>query len=267
MTHCIIEASLATSLYSYPFQRGWLDTPDWLILRDRVTPDQLEEGDACALIDAIDATRLLDSFSVITDVGLVSTHRGTINMRTVQRPDEVENAVVQLGEVSSTAEALARATIYHFYGIDVMDWNRSNQDSDVSVVEGPDALRSGGDAYMEDLVRAWFILTSLALPSHLLIAPRDLLGRDQEGVKEMVRQLRRSVEVSSERRRELRRNLSEDLEIDRELLTEFLNDQKPRLTRSARKGWLDLTNRAARAMDLPVGPDPDVVTFGLAGEE
>lgn len=267
MAHCIIEANVTTSLYSYPFQRGWLDTPDWLVLRDRVTLEQVESGDACALINAIDATRLLDSCSVITDVALVSTHHGAVNMRTTQRPDEVENAVVQLSDVSSTAEALARATIYHFYGIDVMDWNRSNQEADVRVLEGSESLRSDEDGFSEDLVRAWFILTSMAVPSHILVAPRDLLDRDQEGVREMVSLLRRSVDVSNERRRELRRNLSEDLGIDRDLLTEFLNDQKPRLTRSARKGWLDLTNRVARAMDLPVGPSPDVVTFGLASDE
>lgn len=267
MAHCIIETNLATSQYSYPFQRGWLETPEWLILRDRVTLEQIEDGDACALINAIDATRVLDSFSVVSDVALVSTHRGTVNMRTTQRPDEVENTVVQLGEVSATAEALARATIYHFYGIDVLDWNRSSQDADVSVVEGPETLRAAGDTYNEDLIRAWFILTSLSMPTHLLIAPRELLDNDMSGIKEMVSLLRHAAEVSSERRRELRRNLSADLELDRELVTEYFNDQKTRLTRSARKGWLDLTNRVARAMDLPVGPDPDVVTFNLAGED
>ncbi len=266
MINCFLEANAATSQISYPFQAGWLDTPDWLILRDRVTDEFLVDGDACALVDAIDATRLLETHSVVADLALVSTHRGPFVMRTTQRPDEVEHATVQLGDVCPAAEALARATVHHFYGIDVVDWNRSQQKSEVTILDGAAAMRPDADTYNEDLVRAWFILTSMAIPTHLFVAPTALLESDQSEIRRMVESLRQASSVSDDRRRELRRNVSGDLEIDREHLTELLNDQKTRLTKNARKGWLDLANRVARAMALPVGPNPDVVSFGLAKE-
>ncbi|MEX2425773.1 MAG: hypothetical protein WD401_03325, partial [Thermomicrobiaceae bacterium] len=138
MSYCILEASVTTSQISYPFQAGWLETPDWLILRGRVTDEFLSDGSACALVDALEATRYLDSHSVVADLALVSNHRGPIGMRTTQRPDEVEHATVQLGDVSKTAEGLARATVHHFYGIDVVDWNRSPQSAEVTIVEDAD---------------------------------------------------------------------------------------------------------------------------------
>jgi predicted solute-binding protein len=261
MTLCYLETNLTTSAISYPFQRGWIETPEWLIPRDRVTPQMLQDEPACALIDAIDALRLTQSHTVVTDIALVSTHQSAIRMHSEKRPDEVEHAVVQLGEISATAEAVARSTIHHFYGIDVVDWNRSQQSAEVEILEGHEAFRAPEQGYREDLVRAWFILTSLPLPTHVFVAPRDVTEQDPKSIEKMVDALRRAVSVSEERRREVRRNLSDDFELDRDRLTDFLNDQKHRLTKSGRKGWLDLGNRVARAMDLPSDLNPDLGTF------
>jgi hypothetical protein len=266
MTNCFLEANVATSQFTYPFQAGWIDSPEWLILRDRITAEFIDE-DSCALVDAIEATRHFDTHSVVSDVALVSTHRGPYVMHTTQRPDEVEHATVQLGESSQAAEALARATIHHFYGIDVVDWNRSPQASDVAVLDNVEALTAKGEGYAEDLVRAWFILTSMSIPTHVLLAPTRLLESNQDEIRSMVKVLRSSLAASGERRRELRRNISGDLGIDRDHLTELLNDQKTRLTKSGRKGWIDLANRVRQAMSLPASLNPDVVSFGLAKEE
>lgn len=267
MTHCFLEANVTTTQISYPFQAGWIEPPEWLILRDRVTDEFLAEENACALVDTITATRFLDSHSVVADLGLVSTHRGPYLMRTTQRPDEVEHATIQLGECSPMAEALARATIHHFYGIDVVDWNRSPQDSDVMILDHARAMQPDPDSWNEDLVRAWFILTSMSIPTHLFLAPKSVLESNQNEIQHIVEKIRAAIAVSDERRREVRRNVSGDLEIDRDHLTDLLNDQKTRLTKNGRKGWLDLANRVARAMDLPTGPNPDVVSFGLARDE
>jgi predicted solute-binding protein len=266
MISCLLEANVATSQIAAPFQHGWMQTPDWLILRDRVSDEMLSEGTDCALVDAISATRFLETHSIVADLALVSTHRGPFSMRTTQRPDEIQHATIQLGDASRTAEALARATIHHFYGIDAIDWTRSQQASDVTVVDGEAALTPVSEGYIEDLVRAWFILTSMSIPTHVFIVPKTVLERNQNEVQKVVQLLRQAITVSDDRRRELRRNVASDLGVHRELLTELLNDQKTRLTKNARKGWLDLTNRVARAMDLPTGPDPDVVSFGLAND-
>jgi hypothetical protein len=267
MTSCILEANVTTAQIAYPFQRGWIDSPDWLVLRDRVSDEFLTEGSDCALVDALTATKYLDTYSVVADIALVSNHRSAIAMQSDSRPDEIEHATVQLGDVSRTAEGLARATVHHFYGIDVVDWYRSQQDAEVRIIEDAEALQKPEDKNVEDLVRAWFILTSMAIPTHVFIAPTAALESDRSSIRHMVESLRGAIDLSEERRRELRRNLSGDLDIDRETLTELYNDQKTRLTRNARKGWIDLTNRVARALDLPTGANPDVVSFGLAHED
>ena len=266
MTNCYLEANVATSQFSYPFQSGWVDTPEWLILRDRVTDEFIDE-DSCAFVDSIEATRHFETHSVVADVALVCTHRGPFVMRTTERPDEVQHATVQLGECSQAAEALARATIHHFYGIDVVDWNRSPQSSDVSILDEAEALTSHEDGYTEDLVRAWFILTSMSVPTHVFLAPTKKLESNQSEIKSIVKLLRDSLAQATERRRELRRNISGDLGLDREHLTELLGDQKPRLTKSGRKGWIDLANRVRQSMSLPASLNPDVVSFGMAREE
>jgi predicted solute-binding protein len=267
MTSCILEANVTTAQIAYPFQREWISSPDWLVLRDRVSDEFLADGTDCALVDALTATKYLDTYSVVADVALVSNHRSAIAMQTDSRPDEIEHATVQLGNVSRTAEGLARATVHHFYGIDVVDWYRSQQDAEVRIVEDAEALQRPEAKNVEDLARAWFILTSMAIPTHVFIAPTAVLEANQPSVRKMVETLRSAIDISLERRRELRRNLSADLDIDREALTELHNDQKTRLTRNARKGWIDLTNRVSRALDLPSGANPDVVSFGLAQED
>ena len=251
MIRCLLETSITTSSISYPFARGWLDAPDWLDLQERVTADMIGEQRACALVDAIDATRLFETHAVLSDLALVSTHNGPIALHSERRPDEIENAVVQLGTVGPVAEAAARATIHHFYGIDVLDWSRAADHGDIEVVQDTEVFTEAGDIFREDLVRAWFILTSLSLPSHVFVAPLDVLQDQPELIQPIMNELRRATNVSDERRRELRRNLSDDHDLDRDRLTQFLNDQKTRLTKSGRKGWLDLANRVAKAMQLP----------------
>jgi hypothetical protein len=267
MTNCYLEANVATSQFMYPFQAGWIDTPDWLILRDRVTGEFID-GDSCALVDAIEALRHLDTHSVVSDVALVSTHRGPVTMQTRQRPDEVDHATVQLGESGQVAEALARATIHHFYGIDVVDWNRSAQKSELVIHDDVEAFSGKAeDGFTEDLVRAWFILTSMSVPTHVFLAPTARLESNQAEIRGMVKTLRDALTASADQGRELRRNISGDLGIDRDHLTELLNDQKTRLTKSGRKGWIDLANRVRQAMELPASLNPDVVSFGLARDE
>jgi hypothetical protein len=251
MNRCILESNLATTAVTYPFERGWLDRPSWLDLEQRVSAEALAGTQNCALIDAIEATKLFETHAILTDLALVSTHNGPIAMHSTERPDQIENAMVSLGSSGATAEAVARATIHHFYGIDVLDWSRGNLTGEVQVTDDESIFRVPENTYTEDLVRAWFIPTSLSLPTHLFVTPIQTLQQDPDAVRQMLNDLTRAVDVSNERRREVRRNLSDDFDIDRERLTDYLNDQKTRLTKSGRKGWLDLIQRVTRSMNLP----------------
>jgi hypothetical protein len=262
MIRCLVEANVTTSQITYPLMRGWLNPPDWMSLHDRISLEDVTSEPSCALIDAIDAAKLAETHVILTDLAAVSQHIGSIVMHTSERPDDVLHAEVQLGDVSSTAEAVARATVHHFYGIDVVDWVRTSSSTGVTVVEGADALiEPSEEVYLEDLIRAWFIMTSLALPTHLFVVPRAMIENEPDAVRKLISTLQRSVDVAEERRRELRRNLSSDYGIERDLLIDFQSDQRLRLTKSARKGWLDLTRRVAHQMGLPKDVRPEIASI------
>lgn len=257
---CLIDHSLTTAAITYPIERGWIEPPEDIELVPGLTAEMVTERGACALLGSIDAVYLADRYAVVTDVALVSHHNGPIIIWTPGRPDEIDHAVVALDDVSRTAEAVARATLTHFYGFQVTGWDRTTDERDAAVREGAAAFRPSADGHVGDLVRAWFILSGFPLPTHLLMAPRELVERDPDTVRAVVEQLQQLLSITNERRRELRRNLAEDLGLDRERLVAFQNDQTFTASKTVRKAWLDLVRRTARAMQLPAIEEPVVFT-------
>ncbi|MDI3339025.1 MAG: hypothetical protein QJR03_00690 [Sphaerobacter sp.] len=260
MIACTIEQSLTTAAVTYPIERGWVEPPEGLELVPRLTAEQVAERRACALLGSIDAAFLAADYAVVTDLALVSHHSGSIALWTATRPDEIDHTVVALDDVSRTAEAVARATIAHFYGIQVTGWDRTTGERDAAVREGVAAFQPPATGQLGDLVRAWFILSGFPLPTHLLVAPREVVAEDPDSVRRLVQQLQHLLAVSSERRREMRRNLAEDLGLDRERLVAFQNDQTFTASKTVRKAWLDLIRRTSRAMRLPAVDEPAIFT-------
>ena len=75
-------------------------------------------------------------------------------------------------DVSGTAELLARATIWPFYGIKASAWTtEADGSSAITIVDGIAALEPVEAGFTEDLVRAWFILTEQPVVTHLLAIP------------------------------------------------------------------------------------------------
>jgi predicted solute-binding protein len=258
---CLVENRIETASYSYALARAWVDVPDGFELRERVTAEDVREENGYALLGSIDAVLLADTHTVISDVGIVTLHLGATAMYSERRPDEVEQAEVALGDCSRTSEALARATVHHFFGIDVIDWARAGGRADVTIVDGAEAMRQPESGHLEDLVRAWYILTSQPFASHVFVAPNEAVTDAPDELRAVVGALRRSLEATEGRRREMRRNLVADFDLDRERLTRYVQEQRTRLTNSGRKSWLDLARRVAIAMNLP-REAPPVISLG-----
>ncbi len=95
-------------------------------------------------------------------------------MRSPVRPDEIDSASILLYDVSGTAELLARATIWPFYGIKAAAWStEANGSAAITIVDGIAALEPVEAGFSEDLVRAWFILTDQPVVTHLLAVPAN----------------------------------------------------------------------------------------------
>jgi predicted solute-binding protein len=252
-------------MLAHPVEQGWVDDPGQIELVQGLTAETVAERDCCALLGSIDAMRLVERFAVVTDIALVSWHTGAIALRTTARPDEVDNVPVALDGVSRTAEALARATINHFYGITIESWTREESEGAALLLEDAAALRTPveGQEHLGDLVRAWFILTSFPLATHVLVAPKAMIEREADAVRNLVERLEAIRTVAEDRRRELRRNLASQFELDRDRLVEFQSEQTGALSKTARKGWLDLSRRVARAMKLPSTDPLSFVTIGV----
>lgn len=264
MIRCLVEDNLTTALIAEPIRQGWLEAESGFELVPALTAETVAQADAMALLGSIDACLLADRCTIITDVGVASRHNGAVALRTAVRPDELNVVAVALNGVSRTSEAIARATIARFFGLTVNDWTRDSSSTEAIVREHIDAfIEEPEPAVVNDLVRAWFIMSGLPVATHSLVVPNALLANDPESVASVVDQLKNAASTGVERRREIRRNLHEHFPGDRDRLVAFHTEQTLSLTKTVRKGWLDLLRRVGHAMGLPA---PDALSFHTFGE-
>ena len=264
MIRCLVEDNLTTALIAEPIRQGWLDSAEGPELVPALTAEAVAQANEMALIGSVDACLLADRYTIITDIGVASRHNGAVALRTAVRPDELNEVSVALDGVSRTAEAIARATVARFFGVSVSGWSRGSSSSEALVLENNDAfIEEPEPAVVNDLVRAWFIMSGLPVATHVVVVPNELLANDPESVMSVVDQLKSAAATGVERRREIRRNLHEHFPGDRDRLVAFHTEQTLSLTKTVRKGWLDLLRRVGHAMGLPA---PDALTFHTFGE-
>jgi hypothetical protein len=260
-----VEDNLTTALIAKPIRQGWLESADGLELVPKLTAEAVAQAEAMALLGSVDACLLADRFTIITDVGVASRHNGAVALRTSVRPDELDEVSVTLDGVSRTAEAIARATVARFFGITVNGYERESLLDEAVVFENLDAfIEEPEPTVINDLVRAWFIMSGLPVATHVLVVPNAFLANDPDAVAGVVDQLKLAATTGVERRREIRRNLHEQFPGDRDRLVAFHTEQTLSLTKTVRKGWLDLLRRVGHAMALPA---PDVLTFRTLGSD
>jgi predicted solute-binding protein len=236
--------------------------------------------EALVFAPLVEYADLQADYTILPELAAGGHHGVATVLLADRRLDEVDDPIVDLAEISRTAECLARATLLKFYGITAAAWVRDGQEppqlridespvaetapgsSPESAIERPTVeIREGGEALhlldepgdrvVSDLGRAWFILTGLPPVSHLLLAPNALLAVDDTSLPELLAALPIALAVVHERRRELRRTLAERYGVSRDLLNAFYNDQFLTLTGDAQKSILALFPEGAWGMDLP----------------
>ena len=172
---------------------------------------------------------------------------------------EIDDCLVDLGDSSRTAEALARGTLRKFYGINPLTWLRDERpDGDslpvVEVREGGEALHlldEPGDRVVVDLGKAWFILTGLPPVTHLLLVPDAVLRATPDLPQTLDAALTAATATLRERQDELRQELSKRYGVSLDLLGRYYDDQLPTLTGDAQKSLRALLTAASRSMGLP----------------
>lgn len=269
---------------------GWATLPAPVRTAPGLTATAAREHPAALVLLPVAEYALVQETHVILPALAAGGRHGAATVLVADRRlDEIDAPIVDLDAISRTSECLARATLGKFYGITNPAWTREDGPRDeqqpapngaqgatgdessgtpagpadgeppaerptVEIREGGEALHlldAPGDAVVADLGRAWFILTGLPYLSHLLVAPRALLERDPDDLRELVAALPAALAVTHERRRELRRALSDRYGVSRDLLHDFYNDQFATLTGDAQKAALALFARGAYGLNLP----------------
>jgi hypothetical protein len=178
--------------------------------------DQVGAGDA-ALIPSGEYGTLAATHAIETGLAIVFEKLGPVALRTAVRPDGVEQTPIRLIDASSSAELLARATLDPFFGITPAGFFRKEvADAEVVVVEGALALTPPEAGFSENLAKAWYVLTSEAYVSHVLLSPVELAS---EARTTLLADAGRLAEAAVEHRRAVRTRIVESTGLDRDALT------------------------------------------------
>jgi predicted solute-binding protein len=238
----LIDDTFATSTYTTPITLGWVTPPDGVAieLTHGLAATQIGEADV-ALTPASVILPLHQTHQIMPSIAVIANGVGAVAMRTPVRPDEIEKTPVRLLD-SDGAELLARATLRPFYGIEPTSWLREENAPDtaraeVVIVSGAEALREPEAGYSEDLGRAWFILTSLPVVSHVLLLPQGMTTPERQFIFTF---LDGAKTEGLARRREWRTALAEREGIARNRAGAFWGAQRLKLDVSDRQALREL---------------------------
>lgn len=249
----LLDDTFATSTFTVPIVARWVTPAEGLdvSLVQGLTAAQIDRGDA-ALVPAAAIVALTQSHLVEPRIAVIAAGSGAVAMRTPVRPDEVTTTPVRLYDAHG-AELLARALLRPFYGIEPTIWIRDDDASEamqaqVVIVEGAEALREPEGGYSEDLSRAWFIWTAMAVVSHVLLIPRESAPAER---KSLIEVLSAAKQEGLARRREWRTALAEREGVARDRAGAFWAAQRLELDEESRQALRELLKRGSRQGPIP----------------
>ena len=168
-------------------------------------PDPAADDDAAVLVATGDLDVWANAHRVVPTAGVATIGRVGIAVGTPVRADMIDEPVVWLRDVSTTARLLVRATFERYYGTPVRGWTITGEGAQAVVVEGVESLRTPETGFRDDLGRAWFILNGVPAVTHLLLVPA---GADPAEVDEATRWVQETGGLDKERRRKARERLA-----------------------------------------------------------
>jgi hypothetical protein len=214
----LIDDTLATTFLTTPVRAGWVEDEP-IDVRAGLRAGDVTEDDV-ALLPVPEATLLTATHVIDRSVAIVHEGVGLLAMWTPVRPDEIDRAVVHLRSVGSAGEALTRALMTPYFGIEIEGLSRNEEppaDASVVVTEGAAALAPVEHGFREDLARSWFIMTGRPYVSHVTVVGVRALARDAD---EQLGRLRAALEIGWRRRRDVRKVIRAATGVDADALAE-----------------------------------------------
>lgn len=251
----LLDDALLAAPIRVPLVEGWIETDIPFEVRPGLRAADVGAGDV-ALIASPESTLLATTHIVASEVAVVVEGISPIVMRTAVRPDEVEETLIRLLNVSGTGEMLIRALLKPFYGITASSAQFITADDDpnaakaeVVVVEGLDALQEPESGFQSDLAQAWYILTGSYFVSHVVVVGLEAQARGQAAPALAV--LKAAAELGVERRREVRTIIAGDSDVDRDKLAEMTNSLTYTLDADDRRSLLNMIARGSWGSRYP----------------
>lgn len=218
---------------TYAFQQGWVRPPGPLRWAAAAEAEAAAgAATTMTLASPLAYARAASTHAIVADVAVASRFRGTQALVSARRPDELVAVEIDAREATPATEALTHILGAQHFGAQGWRLTRAaapgmaarllEGDAALTALAGAEATldrsarygtgeegddddaagamteSAGGPAHVEDLARAWFVLTGLPWVSHVLIAPQALAAERPGELAAVIGALRDSMRLGRE---------------------------------------------------------------------
>lgn len=261
----------------FPLGAGWAALPAGITAQTD-EPAKLEKAllagqlDVAPVNPALYATHA-DKLSLLPyPVRAFDLAADSIFLISVKRPDQLEQARVAISPSSQTGEILLKIISAKYYGLKPTAFSVATEaaalealqgTADTCVISGEAAMRAAGWAkakgyFVEDLTKAWWIMTGLPLPIYLLAVRKEWTRTEPEAAnltRSLMLAFRRALQNSQEQRPTLLGRAADRTGLPVQALDEHYRLQRYELNEAHLRGLLEFYRRAASMNLIPLMED------------
>jgi chorismate dehydratase len=269
----------------FPLEAGWALLPSGITSESR-TPGELEKGLLDGSLDVApvspftyaahrDKLMLLPYPIRASDIATDS-----VFLVSKKRPDQYIKVKVAVSPASATADALLKAIAGQYYGFEpetlpvateAAALDALNGRSEISLLSGEAAMRSIGwvkskGLYVEDLTKAWWIMTGTPLPIYLFGVRRAWTESDKDAnhlARELMLYFRQALRVGMQQRPTLLGKVAYQTGLPEDVLDKHYQVQKYELNEGHLRGVFEFYRRLA--MVRLIAPLDDLDFFPKMG--
>ncbi|MBN9390401.1 MAG: hypothetical protein J0I20_20400 [Chloroflexi bacterium] len=263
----------------FPLEAGWAGLPNGITTRTD-DPARLEKALLAGELDIAPVNPVLyathiNSLSLLPyPVKATDLASDSIFFISTQRPDQLDEATVAVSPNSQTGEMLLKILAAKYYGLNPKPFPVPSEASalealqgqaDTCIISGEAAMRAAGWAkakghFVEDLTKAWWIMTGLPLPTYLLAVRKEWTRTDPEATnlaRSLMVSFRRAIQSGVEQRSTLLDRASHKTGLPVPALDDHYRLQRYELNEGHLRGLLEFYRRAAAQGLLPQVQDLD----------
>lgn len=282
---------------------GWVEAPVPVRWGTSEAVEAAGGDDVVVLASPLAAAWLSATHVIVADIAVATEPRGLVALASERRPDELGEIEIDARDASAAAAALADILrVQHFGAGGLWQMTRTPAPgTSARLTEGDAALpllvaaedaataaakaevaaeRAGAanavdeaveakpvpppGAVVEDLARAWFVLTGLPWVSHLLLAPRAVVEDQPAVLAGIISALRESARQAKEQEAAIVAEVAARLGTPTRPVRGFLRLQRHALNEREREALMTFYTRAVRYGGLAQAPAPAIVRVTAA---